>query len=93
MDSLTTLSVSPVVTLGLYSLTAMNGTLGLLSSVLDADAELNVSKPPKAIPFLRFSTASRTVFAPSKYKYNPLGMHNTKCAICCSSVYANSCAN
>ena len=85
MDSVTTLSVSSVVTLGLYSLTAMNGTLGLLSSVvLDVDAELNVSKPPKAIPFLRFSIASGTVFAPSKYKYNPLGIHNTKCDICCS---------
>ena len=62
MDSLTTLSVYSVVPLGLYSLTAINGTLGLLSSVLlDAVAELNVSKPPKAIPFLRFSTASGTV--------------------------------
>ena len=63
----------------------MNGTLGLLSSNV-LDAELKVSKSPKAIPFLRFSTASGTVFAPSKYRYNPLGMHNTKCTICYSSV-------
>ena len=50
MDSVTTLSVSSVVTLGLYSLTAINGTLGLLSSaVLDVDAELNVSKPPQHV--------------------------------------------
>ena len=42
----------------------MNGTLGLLSSNV-LDAELKVSKPPTAIPFLRFSTASGTVSADS----------------------------
>ena len=81
MDSFTTLIVSSVFTCFLCSLTAINGTTGLLSSTV-VDTELKVSKPPKAIPFLRFSTASGTVFAPSKYKYNPLGMHSTKCDIC-----------
>ena len=38
------------------------------------------------IAFLRFSTASGTVCAPSKSKYRPLGIHNTKCDIFCSSV-------
>ena len=47
------LRVSFVFTCFLCSLTAINGTTGLLSSTV-VDAELKVSKPPKAIPFLRF---------------------------------------
>ena len=64
----------------------MKGTVGLLSSCTGPATAPKVSKPPNAIPYLRFSTASGTVCAPSKYKYRPLGMHNTKCDICCSSV-------
>ena len=64
----------------------MKGTVGLLSSCTGLAIVQKVSNPPKAIPFLRFSTASGNVCAPSKYRYNPVGMHNTKCDICCSSV-------
>ena len=69
MDSVTTLIVSSVFTCFLCSLTAINGTTGFLLSTI-SDAKLKVSKPPKAIPFLRSSTASGIVFASSKCKYS-----------------------
>ena len=59
----------------------MRGTIGLLSSCTGLAIEPKVSNPPKAIPFLRFSTASGTVYAPSKYRYIPLGIYNTQSVI------------
>ena len=81
MDSFTTLSVSSVEACDLFSFIIIKGTVGLLSSCTGLAIAPKVSKPPNAIPFLRFSTASGTVCAPSKYKYKPLGIHNTKCDI------------
>ena len=70
LDSFTALSVSSAVYCVLFSFIALNGTVGLLSSCAVLEIELKVSKPAKAIPFLRFSTASAIVCAPSKYTCN-----------------------
>ena len=79
--------MSSVVNCVLFSFIGMEGTVGLLSPCIVLEIELKVSNPPKAIPFLRFSTSPGTVCVPYKYKYCPLGIHKTKCDIFCSSEY------
>ena len=68
MDSFTTLSVSSVEACVLFSFITMIGTVGLLSSCGGLAIVPKVSSPPKVIPFLRCSTASGTVCAPSNYR-------------------------